>query len=41
MGKQGTAGTRKYVMLTIPQTHKIILRLENGEGHVVMSSCNT
>jgi hypothetical protein len=24
MGKQGTAGTRKHVMLTIPQNLKII-----------------
>lgn len=41
MCKQGTAGTRKHIMLTISQNLKIIWRCENGEGHVVMSSCNS
>ena len=41
MGKQGSAGTIKRIMLTIPQKLKIIWRLENSKGRVVMFSCNT
>jgi hypothetical protein len=32
MNKEGTAGIRKYITLTIPQKLEIIRRLESGEN---------
>jgi hypothetical protein len=32
MSKQGTAGKRKHVTLTVFQKHEIIRRFENGES---------
>jgi DDE superfamily endonuclease./Tc5 transposase DNA-binding domain./CENP-B N-terminal DNA-binding domain. len=41
MSKQGTAGKRKHVTLTIPQKLEIINRLESGESRsVVMAAYN-
>jgi hypothetical protein len=41
ISKQGTAGKRKHVTLTVPQKLEIIRKLESGRlKSVVMSSCN-